>query len=148
VSYLIDLRLQLNIANFITINYKLLLLHSIPFHYFFTISMYIYIFVLQFFITCTATPHLDGKHVVFGRVVKGMELVREIENTPKGSGDRPAEPVIIADCGELLDKAEGDDDDEATDEDSDVGQEHNHSHAAAHKYDENCHHGESGHLDN
>lgn len=61
----------------------------------------------QFFVTTVPTPHLDGKHVVFGRVLKGISVVREVERTPKGSNDAPASPVIIADCGEL---AEGEDD--------------------------------------
>ncbi|KAF9904843.1 Peptidyl-prolyl cis-trans isomerase D [Linnemannia zychae] len=61
----------------------------------------------QFFVTTVPTPHLDGKHVVFGKVLKGVSVVREIERTPKGSGDAPLSPVIIADCGEL---AEGEDD--------------------------------------
>ena len=61
----------------------------------------------QFFITTTETPHLDGKHVVFGRVAKGMGIVRRMENTPTKSGDAPEQPVVIADCGEL---AEGEDD--------------------------------------
>ena len=36
----------------------------------------------QFFITCVPTPHLDGKHVVFGKVLKGVNVVRELEDTP------------------------------------------------------------------
>eukprot|EP00842_Homolaphlyctis_polyrhiza_P006655 jgi/Hompol1/6991/HPOL_002398-RA len=61
----------------------------------------------QFFITTVPTPHLNGKHVVFGRVIKGMDIVRTIENEPKGEQDRPVRPVTIADCGVL---AEGEDD--------------------------------------
>lgn len=55
----------------------------------------------QFFITCSETPHLDGRHVVFGRVVEGMDVVREIESQKVGAQDRPLAPVAIADCGEL-----------------------------------------------
>jgi len=54
----------------------------------------------QFFITTKACPHLDGKHVVFGRVVDGMEVVRLMENCGSESGSTSA-PVVIDDCGEL-----------------------------------------------
>ena len=55
----------------------------------------------QFFITTTATPHLDGKHVVFGRVLSGFDLVRKIEGLETASGDKPVLDVVIADCGEF-----------------------------------------------
>ncbi|CAO1627904.1 unnamed protein product [Parajaminaea phylloscopi] len=55
----------------------------------------------QFFVTTVPTPHLDGKHVVFGRVLAGKDVVRRIENSPTGSDDRPQQPVTIADAGEL-----------------------------------------------
>lgn len=50
----------------------------------------------QFFIiTAEATPHLDGKHTVFGKVTSGMDAVDEIEATETGPGDRPVEPQGI-----------------------------------------------------
>ncbi|KAJ3374387.1 peptidyl-prolyl cis-trans isomerase cpr6 [Allomyces arbusculus] len=55
----------------------------------------------QFFITTTLTPHLDNKHVVFGRVVQGKNIVRTVENTKTGASDKPLRDVVIADCGEL-----------------------------------------------
>ena len=55
----------------------------------------------QFFITTTRTSHLDGKHVVFGRVIKGMGLVRSIEHVTTAESDYPTQDVIIVDCGEI-----------------------------------------------
>lgn len=53
----------------------------------------------QFFITNSATPHLDGKHVVFGRVVEGMDIVSKIEMMECDTGDKPTQDVVIEDCG-------------------------------------------------
>lgn len=55
----------------------------------------------QFFVTVAATSWLDDKHVVFGEVIKGKTLVRQIENTPTDPSDRPKSPVVITDCGIL-----------------------------------------------
>ena len=49
----------------------------------------------QFFITLAATPWLDGRHAVFGRVIEGMEVVRAIGNVETGPGDRPADEVVM-----------------------------------------------------
>lgn len=55
----------------------------------------------QFFITLNACQHLDGKHVVFGQVIDGMQTVRKIEAVTTGDQDKPTLPVVISDCGEL-----------------------------------------------
>lgn len=56
----------------------------------------------QFFITTRPTPHLDGKHVVFGRVVSGYDIVETIESQPVDQNSRPLQLVMIANCGELV----------------------------------------------
>lgn len=49
----------------------------------------------QFFITCAPTPWLNDKHTVFGRVLSGIEVVKDIENLKTNKGDRPMEPPEI-----------------------------------------------------
>lgn len=52
----------------------------------------------QFFITVKKTSWLDGRHVVFGKVMKGMSVVRAIEHNKTGPQDRPIKEVKIVDC--------------------------------------------------
>ena len=56
----------------------------------------------QFFVTCAKTEWLDGKHVVFGRVLgDGLLVVRKIENVATGGGNKPKLPVVITECWEM-----------------------------------------------
>jgi len=60
----------------------------------------------QFFITVAETSWLDGKHVVFGEVTSGMDVVKTIENQPRDSRDKPNLSCTIVAAGELpLDEA-------------------------------------------
>ncbi|KAH6673026.1 peptidyl-prolyl cis-trans isomeras-like protein B [Halenospora varia] len=55
----------------------------------------------QFFITTSTPGHLDGRHVVFGEVLEGYEIVEKIEKVPKAPGDKPIKAVKITKSGEL-----------------------------------------------
>ncbi|KAF1951594.1 hypothetical protein CC80DRAFT_453897 [Byssothecium circinans] len=71
----------------------------------------------QFFVTTVPTPHLDGKHVVFGEVINGKSVVRQIENlkTHGGESNKPWHDAVIIDCGQLT----GDDYEKATEKAAD-----------------------------
>lgn len=53
----------------------------------------------QFFITVKKTPWLDGRHVVFGKVIKGYDVVKAVEANPTAAGDKPIKEVVIAASG-------------------------------------------------
>ena len=54
----------------------------------------------QFFLCTVQTAWLDGKHVVFGSVTKGMDVVKAVEAVGTSSG-KTTKQVVIADCGQL-----------------------------------------------
>lgn len=54
----------------------------------------------QFFLCTTTTGWLDGKHVVFGSVTKGMDVVKKVESFGSDSG-RTSKKIIIENCGQL-----------------------------------------------
>jgi peptidylprolyl isomerase len=92
----------------------------------------------QFFITLAATPQLDGKHVVFGRVVKGYDVVKAMEAVGSSSGATSVEVRIVG-CGEL-------DEEESSKETGHVhsaacSHGHAHEHVQEHVHSAACSHG-------
>lgn len=57
----------------------------------------------QFFITTVVTSWLDGRHVVFGEILDGMDIVKQVENTQTSRGDKPVKKVVVKSSGELKD---------------------------------------------
>ncbi|KAI0237166.1 Peptidyl-prolyl cis-trans isomerase-like 1, partial [Massospora cicadina] len=56
----------------------------------------------QFFITCAKCEFLDGKHVVFGKLIDGLLTLRKIENVSTvAPNNSPRQPVVITECGEM-----------------------------------------------
>lgn len=55
----------------------------------------------QFFITFRDTPHLDGRHVVFGKLISGLDILKVMERVSTDSNDKPRTTVVITDCGQI-----------------------------------------------
>ncbi|UPA32435.1 peptidylprolyl isomerase [Terrisporobacter glycolicus] len=49
----------------------------------------------QFFIMTKDSPHLDGQYAAFGKIIKGIDIVHEIENTKTGNNDKPEKDIVI-----------------------------------------------------
>ena len=74
----------------------LLLLHAVrPF--FLLIRQTRVLLIHIYFQSCLI--RLNGKHVVFGRVLEGADVVNKLQNVAVGGGAKPSQPVVIKDCG-------------------------------------------------
>jgi len=54
----------------------------------------------QFFITTSPSQHLDNKHVVFGKIIEGTNIIDRLNKTKTNTNDKPYIDIIISDCGE------------------------------------------------
>lgn len=61
----------------------------------------------RFCVTFRPNPERDGKYVVFGRLVDGLEVLSQLENVPTDADAKPEVSVVIEDCGEITEDAEG-----------------------------------------
>lgn len=55
----------------------------------------------QFFILFKDTPWLDGRHVVFGKLIEGEDVLDKLEAVKTSNSDRPNDDVVITDCGSI-----------------------------------------------
>jgi peptidyl-prolyl isomerase H (cyclophilin H) len=51
--------------------------------------------------TCAKCEFLDRKHVVFGRIIDGLLVMRKVENVPVGANNKPKISVVISECGQM-----------------------------------------------
>jgi len=72
----------------------------------------------QFFLTLAATPHLDAKHQIFGRVIKGEDVVYGFQ-TLELSGEKPVDDLVIVNCGQMIRKKDQKKKQQSSDSDSD-----------------------------
>ena len=49
----------------------------------------------QFFITVAATPWLDGKHTIFGRIIEGQDVAKKVSEVPRDAQDRPVKEIVV-----------------------------------------------------
>ena len=73
-------------------------------HNFFFFDWFFPLFFFIKVIICAPCDWLDNKHVIFGRIIDEMRIVRMIENVPVGHGNKPKSKCIITECGELWKK--------------------------------------------